>query len=186
MNAASRSKLLVAVSAIVLSGVVACSNSTSGEPVGGETTSTTSKTAASTSTTTSSSRGGSAEGPLKDVDPCDLLPGSTATELGLPGQGKPRRVVEARVCGWQVSGGPVVDVAIFDKRGLKDIVGATTELPMIGRHRAMKQTEVTCAINLGVTESSRVVVQAIHDPGAMDKACEISMRVAQRVEPLLP
>ena len=185
MNAASRSKLLVAVSAIVLSGVVACSNSTSGEPVGGETTSASDKTM--TPTTTSTSRGGgSVGGPLTDVDPCDLLPTSTATELGLPAQGEPRKVGETRVCGWKVLGSHGVDVAIFDKRGLKDLVARGTELPMIGRHRAVQQTEGTCAINLGVTESSRVVVQTGDNRGAMDKACEISMRVAQRVEPLLP
>jgi len=84
-----------------------------------------------------------------------------------------------------------MDVVIFDDLGLKDLVatGGRQDLPPIGGRQAVQSFGAggdTCAITLDVTESSRVDVQTTENHGDKNKACEVSLQVARRVEPQLP
>ena len=180
----TRPPLPMSLLAILASAAVACS--TPGNPVSSEQTPT---PATSNSTSTTPSRSETNTSPLRDTDPCTLLPASVASSLGF-GQGKTRDISQSRGCRWVTSGSHTTDVAIYDNLGLKDASqnGTRQELPPIGKHQAVQLLGVagdTCTIIFKITESSMVTV--VTTAGAnKDKACQISQQVAQRVEPQLP
>jgi hypothetical protein len=85
----------------------------------------------------------------------------------------------------------VIDVGILDKTGIADVpAGASVKkLPNIGRREATQITDTggagSCTIIVGVTKSSRVDIGVIAGTDTQ-KACELTMQVAQLVEPELP
>jgi Protein of unknown function (DUF3558) len=190
-----RSLLLASLVTILAATAVGCSDdSTLGNPMPEQTSSGASSAGVSTSTrpsATGSGSAGSVNGPLGNIDPCSLLADSAASGLGL-GQGKPHQVSgsSARLCRWQASGSYTVGVVIYDSQGLKDLVGTDrTDLPAIGKHQTVRYVGAdnsVCVVAFGITDSSRVDVQAADNRGDMDKACDAAIQVAQRVEPQLP
>jgi hypothetical protein len=82
-----------------------------------------------------------------------------------------------------------MDVAVFDTRGIKDVVasGQIKQVPKIGRHEAVQSFGGvdSCAISMAITETSRVDTSSAAG-GNTTKSCEIAMQVARLVEPKLP
>ncbi len=123
-----------------------------------------------------------------DLKPCELLAGDELTQLSLGGEGVEDEVAGQRGCLWTASGSHTVTVSIADDFGLDDVQssGPTTEMK-VGSHDAVQSTGgvSSCAINLGVTETSRVdVISAANGDEA--KACDIAKQAAELVEPKLP
>lgn len=180
-------------------GLAACNNSTSGTgtpapDTGGGSGATSVDTGAGGGGSPSSSSSGTASG-LADLQPCNLLSASTLSTYQLTKTGS-ENDSDVRTCGWQKSvdangnGGYSVGVDIRGSQGLKDVVssGYTVTDDAVGSHQG-KQLQAsiggTCAVSIGVTDSSRVDV---HVNGAGDTAqmCQLANNLAKVVEPQLP
>ncbi|HET9142033.1 DUF3558 family protein [Actinophytocola sp.] len=179
----------------VSAAVTSCATSTAGQPlpegdVGGTSTSRPSANPSSRPTTRPQT-GGS---PLADLDPCALLTASAKATLGITAAGERRKILDTRLCQWKVRGPKdtyILGVGLLDKAGIDDIPSGVPieQLPNIGDHQAVRSKEAggttPCAVILGVTNSSRVELQATAGTD-VDKACELAMDMAKLVEPELP
>lgn len=134
----------------------------------------------------------SSDGPLADVEPCDLVPDQTKAQLNLADESSSEEG-PARVCRWHYEEASTgdrysMDVSIFDDLGIEDISGADDNIepvPKVGSHEAVTWTwqSATCNVTVATSKSSRV------DFGVTDttqKACQLTMQLAQAVEPELP
>jgi hypothetical protein len=174
--------------ALLLTG---CAERTQGSPTpgddpAGQTTTTTTTTTTTESPTTSTEAGG-----LADVEPCGLVDDAGLATLGV-GAGEEKTLGEARVCQWRHEGPTLnesftLSVALFENRGLADIVGTdVTRLPDIGSHPASSFVAPggSCGVSLGVGESSRVDSTAVG--GDRQQGCQLAASLAALVEPKLP
>lgn len=130
----------------------------------------------------------SGESGTADLQPCEMLAGDELTQLGLGADGVEDEIAGQRGCQWTASGSHTVTVSIADDLGLEDVVssGPTKEMK-VGTHDAVQSTGGldSCAINLGVTDTSRVDVISSAN-GDEAKACGIAKQAAELVEPKLP
>ncbi len=123
-----------------------------------------------------------------DLQPCELLTGAELAQLGLGAHGVEDEIVGQRGCLWTASGSHTVTISIADDLGLADVVSSSpTRALTVGSHEAMQSTGgvSSCAINLGVTATSRVDVISSAN-GDEAKACDIAIQAAELVEPTLP
>lgn len=145
----------------------------------------------------SSTSSSDASATLASTQPCDLLSGSELSQLGVGNHGTPDTGSGARTCSWQhptdVSGtGYLVAADVRDHQGIKDINtdGVTVTDHSVGRHqgRLLKDTSGGdgCTVVIGVTDSSRVDVQANTNQATVDASCQLALRVAPLVEARLP
>jgi Protein of unknown function (DUF3558) len=189
--------LLVSVFSAVLAGTIACSSATNGSAVGPADTvgsEPSSRPATTPRRSTTSSRPSTGNGPLAGKDPCTLLSADGQRKLGISNAPKENdKIGSGRRCRWRLRGPQdtyFFSVVIYDTLGLKDVPSSkVTKLPNIGKHEAVRATEGggpgTCAIELGVTESSRVGTDIVAGTDTQ-KACDLNMQLASLVEPELP
>lgn len=187
----NRQLTVLPVLAATILGLGACSGTTpgTGSPAGAD-----SATQLSDSNTTPSSDSGAK---LASTQPCDLLSAGELSQLGVGAQGKAATDAGARTCSWQHPAGAggagyLIAADIRDHQGIKDIVTdgySVTDHP-VGRHQGRLLRDATggdlCAIIIGVTDSSRVDVNANTDAGTVDASCQWTLRVAPLVEARLP
>jgi hypothetical protein len=122
-----------------------------------------------------------------DLQPCDMLTSDEQNQLQLAG-GTEDEVGQARTCTWSASDEYSVSVGIEDALGLDDVQSTGPKKPMtVGSHDAIQSTggASSCAVNLGVTDTSRVDVVSSAS-GGVERACEIAKQAADLVEPKLP
>ena len=122
------------------------------------------------------------------LQPCELLAGDDLAQLSLDSNGVEDEVAKQRGCLWTASGSHTVTVSIADEFGLEDVQSSTPTREMkVGSHDAVQSTGgiSSCAINLGVTDTSRVDVISSAN-GDEAKACDIAKQAAALVEPRLP
>lgn len=121
------------------------------------------------------------------LQPCDMLTSDEQAQLKVSG-GAEDEVGPERLCQWTASGSHTVSVGIADELGLDDVQSSGSKTPMkVGAHDAVQFTGgvSSCAVALGVTETSRVdVISAANGDEA--KACAIAKQAAALVEPKLP
>lgn len=180
--------LLVPALVLVLAG---CSEQTPGNATAGDEIPPSSEAQVTTESSEETTTTTEAGTPLADVDPCDLVSDAAATQLGLTG-GTAETLGEARVCRWRLDGPTLnesfsVQVEIFEKRGLADIVGTNIQqLPPIGTHQAASfiGTAGGCGVSVGVGESARVDNTAVG--GNQQQGCQLVTQLATLVEPELP
>ena len=177
---------IVAAAALVLAG---CSEETPGDASPGDATqSGTDRPGIPTGGVPTETTEPGGESGTADLQPCELLKGGELAELSLGADGVQDDVAGQRGCLWTASGSHTVTVSIADDLGLEDVQssGPTKEMK-IGSHDAVQSTGgvSSCAINLGVTETSRVdVISAANGDEA--KACDVAKQAAELVEPKLP
>lgn len=183
---------LAALAALVVL-LAGCSEQTQGSPTPGDdpTGQTTTTTESEDTTEPTTTTGTTGTGGLADVDPCGLVDDAGLSGLGL-GAGEEKTLGEARVCQWRRDGPTLnesftVSVALFENRGLADIVGTDIrQLPNIGTHEATSFVAPggSCGVSLGVGESSRVDNTAVG--GDQQQGCQLAASMAALVEPKLP
>lgn len=179
--------LLVPVIAALALGLAGCSEETPGDATADESTDRPTIPGGHPSTeppTESSEPGGAG---TADLQPCDLLSSDDQATLSVP-QGVEDEIGSARTCEWQASGQYTITAAVFDDAGLDAVQSQGPKTPMkVGAHDAVQATGGvdTCAVAIGVTDSSRVDV-ATTAGGDMTKACTVAKQAAQLVEPKLP
>jgi hypothetical protein len=191
----NRAIVLTPIMGALLLGVVACTNDTAGQALPSAPITTTGDPgtppeSTSEETTAPSSSGG---GSLGSVDPCELVTSSAASRSGLGGAGTSKKFSGADACEWRVDKGSVadsytVDVVVYDKVGLKDIVssGQVQELT-VGSRKAVQSLRIgggACGVSLEVTQKSRVDVIAVGGNG--EALCAPALELAKLVEPELP
>jgi hypothetical protein len=178
--------------AVLLAGLVGCSEKTPGDatptPQGQNTSAPSIPTdgAEPTDPTQSSTGAGGGDG-TQPLQPCDLLTQQEQAGLQL-GPGQEDTIGSARVCMWQASGSHTVGVSIFDDLGLADVQSKSGAQPLtIGSHDAVQYTGgvSTCSIALAVSETSRVDVSGVAN-GDMTRGCAVANQAARLVEPKLP
>lgn len=179
----------VALVAALLALVAGCTQQTSGDPSPGS--GGTTDSSSPPPTTESSEPGGSTEGGLADLKPCEVLDDADLAALELTG-GDEERIGEVRICRYRHDGATLnesftVSVELFDNIGLADLNAKNIqELPNIGDHEAASFFDPTggCGVSLGVTETSRVDNTAIG--GDEELACQFATQLATLVERKLP
>ena len=133
-----------------------------------------------------------ADTPIADVKPCDLMPVSGISTLGLRAESE-EKIGRGRACFWQVDRETAAEsmtlaVVIYDTLGTSDIVATSTEpAASIGTHKTVKfiATDASaCGLSFEITGKSRVDVQVVGTN--VDKACEFAPGAAKLVEPELP
>ena len=183
-----RSVLLLSVAAAVF-GLAGCSEETSGSarpnPTSDPTTAATEQSEQSETTTTEEQASG-----LADVEPCDLLPASAATQLGLT-EGTESSIGEDRTCRWRFEGTTLedsftVDLVLYDGRGVEEVVGTNITPTTIGGHSAVTFNDSTggCIVSIAVGDTSRV--DSLATGGNLQRGCELANQLAAAVEPQLP
>jgi hypothetical protein len=172
-----RSVLLLSVAAAVF-GLAGCAEETSG-------TARPNPTSDPTTTTTEEQAGG-----LTDVEPCDLLPASGATQLGLT-EGTESSIGQGRTCRWRFEGTTLddtftVDLVLYDERGIDEVVGTNVTPTTIGGHDAVTFNDSTggCIVSIAVGDTSRV--DSLATGGNLQRGCELANQLAAAVEPQLP
>jgi len=130
------------------------------------------------------------EGGLTDVEPCDLLPASGATQLGLT-EGTESSIGQGRGCRWRFEGASLddsftVDLVLYDERGIDDVVGTDIVPATIGGHDAVRFKDSTegCIVSIAVGDTSRV--DSLATGGNLQRGCELADQLAVAVEPQLP
>jgi hypothetical protein len=162
--------------AATLVAVAACNNSTAGQPsVGGSVVGSRPPTSA----------GG---GKVLPVDePCSLVSQTTLSQIGESVPPTRDMVGSAHDCSLTTPDFSI-GVAILTDRGLSafNANGGTVQDITIGTHQAKQEADSTgsCAIAIGVTDSSRVDVTVT--PGATADACPTATKLATAIEPKLP
>jgi hypothetical protein len=134
------------------------------------------------------------EGPLAQMQPCDLISDDEAAQLSL-GNNSANNQDETPQCAWLYEGGSdrLAVILSFEPASIDGIAGSDiTPVPSIGSHDAATFTSAinAPAVAIGVDEKSRVDVQV----GAMQlgespdpaQANQLAMDVATAVEPKLP
>lgn len=115
------------------------------------------------------------------------------TSLGVTGEPKEGTLKSIPSCQWRVDKGSITDsytigVALYERRGLKDVVasGQIQKIQVGSRQAAQYLGEggAHCAVALEVSASSRVDVLATGDNA--DKLCAPVLEAAKLVEPELP
>lgn len=187
-----RSALIAPTLALVMASVVACSSETPGTPTTSGAGPTSDSATPSTSKPPKTTKT-SAENPVADLQPCELISSAAAKTLGITGAPKEDDLAGTRICQWRVDKGSIADsytlgVGIFDDLGIKDVVanGEVKKLT-VGNREAVQYFGAsggTCSIALMVTEKSRVDVQASGRTG--EKLCAPALEAAKLVEPELP
>lgn len=180
-----RSVLLLSVAAAVF-GLAGCAEETSGSARPNPTSDpTTAATEQSETTTTEEQAGG-----LADVEPCDLLPASGATQLGLT-EGTESSIGQGRTCRWRFEGTTLddtftVDLVLYDERGIDEVVGTNITPTTIGGHDAVTFNDSTggCIVSIAVGDTSRV--DSLATGGNLQRGCELANQLASAVEPQLP
>lgn len=180
--------------ALLTMGSVSCSSETNGSPSATDATSSAARPTlpggGGSTTTGAKSTGNGTSSLTTDIDPCNLLtPADTASLNVAQGNREDSSSGTSRRCVWTSAGSFTMDVAIFDIRGIKDVVasGQIQQIPKIGRHEAVQSFGGvdSCAISMAITETSRVDTSAAAH-GDAQKSCETALKVAQLVEPRLP
>lgn len=181
-----RSVLLLSMAAVVL-GLAGCAEKTSGAARPDPTSDPTTTTSEQEETTTSSEE---ETGGLTDVEPCDLLPASSATQLGLT-EGTPSEIGQGRTCRWRFEGASLddsftVDLVLYDERGIDDAVGTNIVPTTIGGHDAVTFNDSTggCVVSIAVGDAARV--DSLATGGNLQRGCELANQLAAAVEPQLP
>jgi hypothetical protein len=181
--------LLVPILAAVALFLAGCADETPGDAKpgdGGATGLPTLPTEDTTDPTEPSEDPGSGSG-TADLQPCDMLTSADLSQLQLTG-GTEEVVGPERSCNWKKSGSYSVSVGIVDELGLDDVQSSgPTKRMKVGSHDAVQSTGgiSTCAINIGVTDTSRVDAISTAN-GDEAKACSVAKQVADLVEPKLP
>lgn len=179
--------LLVPLVAVLTLGLAGCATETPGDATAGDSPNAPTipggdpGTEAPTGPTSEPADAGTA-----DLEPCDLLTTAEQAKFDVDG-GVADEVGVARACEWQ-SNEHTITVGVFDDLGLDDVVSKTPAKPLkVGSHDAVQATGgvSTCAIAIGVTETSRVDVAGVAG-GDMTKACAVAKQAAELVEPKLP
>jgi hypothetical protein len=181
-----RSVLLLSVAAAVF-GLAGCAEETSGSARPNPTSDpTTAATEQSEETTTTEEQAGG----LADVEPCDLLPASGATQLGLT-EGTETSIGQGRTCRWRFEGTTLddsftVDLVLHDERGIDEVVGTNITPITIGGHDAVRFNDSTggCIVSIAVGDTSRV--DSLATGGNLQRGCELTDQLAAAVEPQLP
>lgn len=183
--------LLVLVAAAAVLVLAGCSEETSGAATPGGDVGSTGRptipggdTGEPTEPPASEDPGGSG---TADLQPCDLLTSADQTQLQVDA-GTEEDIGVERACLFTASGSHTVTIGIADSLGLEDVQSSTpTKSMKVGSHDAVQSTggASSCAVNLGVTDTSRVdVISAANGDEA--KACSIAKQAAELVEPKLP
>lgn len=176
--------VVLAGSAAVLLGVVACGGPTSGQPIPATTTVGTAPDDAPTADTSTSSGGPNS---LPVDQPCSLLSPSDLHQIGVSTQPTQGMVGTAHACEFDTADDHLI-VGIRTNSGLADLTGpAPVSGIRVGRHAAKQMKEdsaSSCLVAMGVSDSSRVDVTATGD-GTKDP-CPAALAVAQLVESKLP
>ncbi len=178
---------MAASAAAAVLGLAGCAEQTSGtarpDPTSDPTTTTTSE---QEETTTSAEESGG----LTDVEPCDLLPASAATALGLT-EATANDVGQGRGCRWRFEGATLddsftVDLVLYDERGISEVVGTEIVPATIGGHEAVRFKDSTggCIVSIAVGDTSRV--DSLATGGNLQRGCELADQLASAVEPRLP
>lgn len=179
--------VVLAGSAAVLLGVVACGGPTPGQP-----TPATGANGGGPAASSSSPSGGpqtstSGAGSLPVNQPCSLLSSSDLQQINVSSQPTQDMVGTAHDCSLTTPADSV-GVAIRTNAGLAAFqpTSGTVHGIRIGTHQAKQVIDNTgsCVIAIGVSDSSRVDVTATGD-GTTDP-CPTARTVAQLVEPKLP
>jgi hypothetical protein len=189
----SRAVLVAPLVAMIAIGIVSCTSETDGQPTATDSTPTARPTLPGSVTgppkTTSPGRPGASSSPVRNIDPCALLTPIEANSVGVAeGKRDDSSAGTSRSCELVASGTFNLRINVFDVLGTKDVQsrGEIKPLPPIGKHQAVQTIDGgACATSIATSETSRVdsVVVA---RGDTTKACQISMQVAQLVEPKLP
>ena len=185
-----RSVLLLAVAAsaaAVVLGLAGCAEETSGTARPGPTSDSTTTTSEQAEPATTSEE---EEGGLTDVEPCDLLPASGATGLGLT-EATANDIGQGRGCRWRFEGTTLddsftVDLVLYDERGISEVVGTEIVPTTIGGHEAVRFKDSTggCIVSIAVGDTSRV--DSLATGGNQQRGCELADQLAAAVEPQLP
>ncbi|OLF07920.1 DUF3558 domain-containing protein [Actinophytocola xanthii] len=185
-----RTALLVTAAAMLVFGLVGCSEETAGDPgASGDNGGLTDVPSFPEDTATSEAptQPSEAESGTTDLQPCELLTDAEMAQLSL-GAGNEAEIGPARRCQWQASGQHTVTVGVIDELGIDEVVSTTEPEPTtVGGHDAVRYSTAggVCALAIAVTESSRVDVSGVAG-GDMTKACTVATRAAELVEPKLP
>ncbi len=179
---------LVAVVAVLAVCLAGCSQQTPGDATAADATNRPTIPTGDTSTAPPPESTGSGTGSgTAALRPCDLLSSADQATFDV-GPGVEEKIGSARACQWQASGRHTITVGIFDDLGLDDVVSSGATTPMkVGSHAAVQASGgvSTCAIAIGVTDSSRVDVSGVAG-GDMTAACAVAKQAAELVEPKLP
>ena len=180
-----RSVLLLSMAAAVL-GLAGCAEETSGTARPDSTSDSTATDQPSETSTSSEEEAGG----LTDVEPCDLLPASGATQLGLT-EGTESSIGQGRGCRWRFEGASLddsftVDLVLYDERGIDEVVGTDIVPATIGGHDAVRFKDSTegCIVSIAVGDASRV--DSLATGGNLQRGCELADQLAAAVEPQLP
>lgn len=182
--------LLVPMVALVALGLAGCAEQTPGDATAGDTAGDTRPTipgGADTSEPTEPGETGGEHSGTADLQPCELLTPSEQATFDL-GAGAEDEIGPARACLWQASGQHTITVGVIDELGLGDVQSTGAKQPTkVGSHDAVRYAGAlgTCAIAIGVTDTSRVDVSGVAG-GDMAKACGVAKQAAALVEPKLP
>ncbi|WP_253766953.1 DUF3558 domain-containing protein [Goodfellowiella coeruleoviolacea] len=176
--------------------VSSCGGTGSGSGRTNTTTNEATSSGATTSPNTSESAGTGS--PLADLDPCQLMTASEATELGISDPGKPGSTAGSPECNWRVSGQFGVVISLSPDKGVDSFNyhGKTPSSINVGKHPATKVedslqgTRVNtglCNVFIAVSDSSAVQV-IVTNSGATDTAlaCERAETVAEFADAKLP
>ena len=175
--------LLVPMVALVAFGLAGCAEQTPGDATAGDTRPT---IPGGTDPSEPGETGGEDSG-TADLQPCELLTSSERATFDL-GAGAEDEIGPARACLWQASGQHTITVGVIDELGLDDVQSTGAKQPTkVGSHDAVQYAGVlgTCAIAIGVTDTSRVDVSGVAG-GDMTRACGVAKQAAALVEPKLP
>lgn len=180
-----RSVLLLSMAAAVL-GLAGCAEETSGSARPDPTSDPTTTSEQADPPTSSEEEAGG----LTDVEPCDLVPASDATQLGLT-EGTPAEIGQGRACRWRFEGATLddsftVDLVLYDERGIDDVTGTDIAPTTIGGHDAVRFKDATggCIVSIAVGDTSRV--DSLATGGNLQRGCELADQLAAAAEPRLP
>jgi hypothetical protein len=123
------------------------------------------------------------------IDPCSLLTGSDAQQLGLQSKGRDT-AGGGRACTWLRTGQYTVGVEVFDNAGFARIntTNRTVTDHPVGSHdgRMVLATDIiTCGVALEITKTSMVEVDVSGDPD-VTQTCQLADQYAKLIELRLP
>ncbi len=179
--------LLVPVIALLAVGLVGCSEETPGDATVGESTDRPTIPGGDTGVEEPTETSSGGDSGTADLQPCDLLTSAEQAQLHLDA-GVEDEVGPARTCQWRSSDEFTITVGVIDALGIDAVQSKTPTKPVkVGSHDAVQATggASTCAVAIGVTDSSRVDVAGVAG-GDMTKGCAVANQAAQLVEPKLP
>ena len=182
----TRISLAAAAGGLVLL-VTGCSGTSPGSPL----------PATTSDVTQSTSSSSSADSPLAEVKPCDLLTPAELAQFDITNPGKSKPVGGDPGCDWSKTGGFGLAIGYNTRQGVTQLnySGKTPTSVQIGRHSASQRPDGptprpntgTCDVFVAISDTSSVqIVATLGASNDTTAACDKAVQVAKIIDSRLP